>query len=64
MLKYLCEFIGTAIFLLVILQGSYYYKSKDILPLIIAVGLLTSIILFGKISGGHFNPAVSCVSRV
>lgn len=50
-LKYLVEFIGTFIFLSVILsQGK---------PIPIAVALLAVIYFGGSISGGNFNPAVS-----
>lgn len=45
------EFIGTFVFLLVILVVGE--------PIPIVVGLLASIYAFGKISGGHMNPAVS-----
>ena len=51
MLSYLVEFIGTFIFLsVIIITGN---------PL--AIGLaLASVIWFGsKVSGGHFNPAVN-----
>tara|TARA_B110000211_G_scaffold214139_1_gene255315 strand:- start:407 stop:703 length:297 start_codon:yes stop_codon:yes gene_type:complete len=50
-MKYLVEFVGTFIFLAVILtQGK---------PIPIAVALLAVIYFGGVISGGHFNPAVS-----
>ena len=52
MLKYLVEFIGTFLFLSIILS-----HSKD--PIAIAVGLLAAIYFGGNISGGHFNPAIS-----
>ena len=45
------EFIGTFIFLFIILQQGQ--------PIPIAVGLLAVIYAFGNISGGHFNPAVT-----
>jgi aquaporin Z len=45
------EFVGTFIFLFIILQQGQ--------PIPIAVGLLAAIYAFGNISGGHFNPAVS-----
>ena len=49
--KYLVEFIGTFIFLSVILsQGK---------PIPIAIALLGVIYFGGHISGGNFNPAVS-----
>ncbi len=50
--KYTAEFIGTAVFLTIILKsgGDKY---------VIALGLLAAILLMGSVSGGHFNPAVS-----
>lgn len=50
--NYLAEFIGTIIFLTVILksQGDKY---------VIVLGLLAAILFMGSVSGGHFNPAVS-----
>jgi aquaporin Z len=51
MLKYFVEFLGTFLFLSVILAtGS---------PVLIAVSFLAVLLLGGSISGGHFNPAVS-----
>ena len=52
MIKYIVEFLGTFVFLSVILSNSSN-------PVAIAVGLLAAIYFGGKISGGHFNPAVS-----
>ncbi len=49
--KYLVEFIGTLFFLFVILV------SGQAIP--IGLALILAIMLGGKISGGHFNPAVS-----
>ena len=49
--QYLVEFIGTFIFLSVILAVGQ--------PIPIVVGLLAAIYFGGAISGGHFNPAVS-----
>tara|TARA_B110000211_G_scaffold27665_1_gene28153 strand:+ start:1360 stop:1620 length:261 start_codon:yes stop_codon:yes gene_type:complete len=51
MLKYFVEFLGTFIFLSIILRVGK--------PIPIAVGLLGVIYFGGAISGGHFNPAVS-----
>ena len=50
--KYIAEFIGTVVFLTIILKsrGDKY---------IVAAGLLAAILLMGNVSGGHFNPAVS-----
>lgn len=51
MIKYLVEFVGTFIFLSVILN------TGEAIP----IGLALAAVIFfgGKISGGHFNPAVS-----
>ena len=51
MLKYFVEFLGTFLFLSVILATES--------PLLIAIALLAVILLGGAISGGYFNPAVS-----
>ena len=51
MYSYLVEFIGTFIFLSIVLKVGE--------PIPIAVGLLAVIYFGGAISGGHFNPAVS-----
>lgn len=47
----LSEFVGTFVFLLVILVVGQ--------PIPIVIGLLAAIFAFGNISGGHMNPAVS-----
>lgn len=49
--QFIAEFIGTFLFLLIILIKG------EAIP--IAIGLLASIYAFGGVSGGHFNPAVS-----
>ena len=50
--KYFTEFVGTFIFLAVILMSG-----GDAISIGVA---LAAVILFGgKVSGGHFNPAVS-----
>ena len=49
--KYLVEFLGTFFFLfLIIYTGNF-----------IAIGIALALVIYlgGKISGGHFNPAVS-----
>jgi len=51
MQKYIVEFLGTLFFLYVILVIKQ--------PLAIATALLIAILVGGKTSGGHFNPAVS-----
>ena len=56
MLEFLVELIGTFIFLSVIIQSS---KLGAMGPLAIGLTLAAMIYFGGKISGGHFNPAVS-----
>ena len=51
MLAYVVEFLGTFVFLSVIIATGK--------PILIALALLLVILLGGSISGGHFNPAVS-----
>ena len=46
------EMLGTALFIYCILTSHGN-------PLAVVVGLFSSIIIFGGITGGHFNPAVS-----
>lgn len=57
-INYLVEFLGTFVFLYIILQSSNYEKMQ---PFIISIGLLAAILLFGAVSGGHFNPAVTAM---
>lgn len=51
MSKYLVEFLGTSLFLFTILRFPN--------PVMISLSLLLVILAGGKVSGGHFNPAVS-----
>ncbi len=51
MMKYVAEFLGTFIFTSVILAVAE--------PIPIAVALLAAIYFGGKVSGAHYNPAVS-----
>ena len=51
MMKYLTEFLGTMAFLFVILQFPNAFA--------IAAALCVVILVGGKVSGGHFNPAVT-----
>ena len=53
MLKYLVEFIGTFILLIVILNKG------EAIP--IGIALAAAIYMGGGISGGHFNPVVSTI---
>ena len=56
MLKYIAEFIGSFIFISIILAVS---GNSKLSPLYIGIGLTSMILFCGHISGGHFNPAVS-----
>jgi aquaporin Z len=56
--NYLVEFLGTFVFLYIILESSGYQTSQ---PFVIAIGLLAAILMFGAVSGGHFNPAVTAM---
>tara|TARA_B000000557_G_C20807429_1_gene458373 strand:+ start:1805 stop:2074 length:270 start_codon:yes stop_codon:yes gene_type:complete len=49
--KLLVEFLGTMVFLYVIITVNN--------PIAIGLALTLVIMLGGKVSGGHFNPAVS-----
>jgi aquaporin Z len=51
--KFIAEFIGTFIFLGIILQ------TGSAIP--IGIALIAVIYLIGSISGGHVNPAVSII---
>lgn len=51
MLALAVEFLGTFVFLSVIIATGQ--------PILVALALLLVILLGGSISGGHFNPAVS-----
>ena len=55
--KILAEFLGTTVFLTAIVGASAAGSPLRQVSLALALGLM--ILLFGPISGGHFNPAVS-----
>jgi len=57
----IAEFIGTFFFLSIILNAVAYAAYG---PIAIAVGLLAAIYFGGKVSGGHYNPAVSIMMYV
>ena len=54
------EILGTFFFLSIILAA----VAESYGPIAIAAGLLAAIYFGGKISGGHFNPAVSIMMYV
>tara|TARA_A100001015_G_C14382391_1_gene478525 strand:- start:181 stop:453 length:273 start_codon:yes stop_codon:yes gene_type:complete len=55
MQKYLAEFIGTLFFCFVIIAS----PNTSMKPLTIGAALTIAIMVLGKLSGGHFNPAVT-----
>jgi glycerol uptake facilitator-like aquaporin len=61
MIKYVVEFIGTFLFLSVILRSGAFGNAQ---PFVIVSGLLAAILFGGAISGGHFNPAVSVMMHM
>tara|TARA_B100000674_G_C37969776_1_gene976372 strand:+ start:3075 stop:3371 length:297 start_codon:yes stop_codon:yes gene_type:complete len=60
MLKYVVEFLGTFVFLAVIMNTAFGAAGKTGLAGF-PIGLALAAVIFfgGNISGGHFNPAVS-----
>lgn len=55
--KYLAEFVGTMFFLLVILSTGGE-------ALAVGAALAITIMVVGKVSGGHLNPAVTVMMAV
>lgn len=55
--KYLAEFVGTMFFLLVILSTGGE-------ALAVGAALAIAIMVVGKVSGGHLNPAVTVMMAV
>jgi aquaporin Z len=56
MIKLFVEYLGTFLFLSVILAVA---GKSAVAPLLIGLALTTAVAFGGDISGGHFNPAVS-----
>ena len=63
MFKYLIEYIGTFIFLSVILSVQHI-KNKILVGISIGLGLACAIFIGNNISGGHFNPIMSLIMWV
>lgn len=63
---FLAEFIGTFIFVNIILSIKYHNGAKDLVvnALCIGITLFLGVILIGGISGGSLNPAVGVVQSV
>ena len=65
MLKYVVEFLGTFVFLAVIMNTAFGAAGKTGLAGF-PIGLALAAVIFfgGNISGGHFNPAVTIMQAV
>ena len=59
LLKFFSEIVGTFIFILLILVITDRLSGATNVALPIGLALALSIYIFGDITGGHFNPAVS-----
>ncbi len=53
MIKYIVEFLGTFLFLSVVIATTN--------PVLIALALLTAVVLVTSVSGAHLNPAISAM---
>ena len=53
--NYLAEFLGTFILVYIIFESTGHVAQ----PFIIAAGLFVAILMYGSVSGGHYNPAVT-----
>ena len=62
--KYLMEFIGT-FFLVLTIGCSIFPNGRGSIPAI-AIGLILMVMVYagGRISGGHYNPAVSLAASI
>jgi len=64
----LVEFIGTFVFLTIILVATSKTvsgpASGSVAPFAIVIALLAAILFGGQISGGHFNPAVTFMKTI
>ena len=58
------EFLGTTIFLFVI--TAVLINEKDVVSIGFAIGLAIAILahVFGPITGGHFNPAITIATFI
>jgi len=61
------EFLGTFLFLVIIVALAFDPTKKSFssnAPLAIGIALAAMIFAFGTVSGGHFNPAVTCAKMI
>ena len=59
LVKFIAEIVGTFIFIILILLITTKTTDAHMVAVPIGLALAISIVIFGDISGGHFNPAVS-----
>ena len=64
MQKYLIEFIGTFFLFLVISLSTRVVDSPLLAPVAIGFGLAVMVYAGGRISGAHYNPAVSLAAAI
>lgn len=57
--KFLGEIVGTFLFIILILIITSKLSGAEKIALPIGFALALCILLFGNLTGGHFNPAVS-----
>lgn len=58
-LQFLAEIVGTFLFVILILLITSKWTGSNKVALPIGLALALCIFLFGDLTGGHFNPAVS-----
>ena len=63
---FLAEFVGTFIFINIILSIKYHNGATDLVVNALSIGLtpFLAVLLIGGISGGSLNPAVGVVQSV
>lgn len=62
--KVLIEFIGTFVFLSVILNVAMNNNGGIVTPIAVGIALTTVIYMFNGIGDNHFNPAVSFMAWI
>ncbi len=62
--KVLIEFIGTFVFLSVILNVAMNNNGGIVTPIAVGIALTAAIYMFGSAGDNHFNPAVSFMAWI
>ena len=60
--RVIVEFIGTLVFLSVIMNVAFKGNEKVMAPLVIGIGLTAAIYMFAGLGDCHLNPAVSTMA--